>query len=63
MPGPVADLPVIAERDEAVGIARLNRPEARNALSPDLMEELAGLAEAWDADPEVRCVVIAGGDE
>ena len=27
------------------------------------MEELAALVEAWDADPEVRCIVIAGGDE
>src|SRR4051812_49596802 len=27
------------------------------------MEELAGLVEAWDADPEVRCIVIAGSDE
>jgi enoyl-CoA hydratase/carnithine racemase len=58
-----AEQPVIAERDDAVGIARLNRPEARNALSAELMEELAALVEAWDADPEVRCVVIAGGDE
>ena len=54
---------VLAERREAVGIATLNRPEARNALSPELMEELAAQVEEWDADPEVRCVVIAGSDE
>jgi enoyl-CoA hydratase/carnithine racemase len=60
---PEASGPVVAERDEAVAIARLNRPDARNALSPELMDELATLVEAWDADPEVRCVVIAGGDE
>jgi enoyl-CoA hydratase/carnithine racemase len=54
---------VLAERREAVGIARLNRPDARNALSPELMRELVDLLEAWDADPEVRCIVIAGGDE
>ena len=45
------------------GIARLNRPDARNALSPELMEELIEHLEAWDADPEVRCIVIAGSDE
>ena len=33
---------VAAETQDAVGIARLDRPEARNALSPELMEELAG---------------------
>ena len=47
----------------AVGLARLNRPEARNALSAELMEELAALLERWDDDPDVGCIVIAGGDE
>ena len=54
---------ILAERDGAVGIARLNRPDARNALSPDLMTTLCEVCEAWDADPEVRCIVIAGSDE
>ena len=49
--------------DGRVALCRLNRPEARNALSPELMEELAGVVEGFDADPEVRCVVIAGSDE
>jgi enoyl-CoA hydratase/carnithine racemase len=59
----VDEPPVLAEKDDAVGIARLNRPDARNALSPELMADLAELVEAWDADPKVRCIVIAGGDE
>ena len=54
---------VLAERRDRVGIARLNRPEARNALSPELMNTLCEIVEAWDADPEVRCIVIAGGDD
>jgi enoyl-CoA hydratase/carnithine racemase len=49
--------------DDRVAVCRLNRPEARNALSPEVMEELAGAVEAYDADPEVRCIVIAGSDE
>jgi enoyl-CoA hydratase/carnithine racemase len=49
--------------DGHVALCRLNRPEARNALSPELMEELASALEGFDADPEVRCVVIAGSDE
>jgi enoyl-CoA hydratase/carnithine racemase len=55
--------PVLSEVDGAVAVARLNRPEARNALSPELMEQLAGLVEGWDADPAVNCIVIAGGDD
>jgi enoyl-CoA hydratase/carnithine racemase len=49
--------------DGHVALCRLNRPEARNALSPDLMAELAEALEGFDADPEVRCIVIAGSDE
>ena len=59
----MAEGPVLGERDGAVAVARLNRPDARNALSPELMEELGALLEAWDLDPDVRCIVIAGGDE
>jgi len=49
--------------DGHVALCRLNRPEARNALSPQLMEELAAAVEGFDAHAEVRCIVIAGSDE
>ena len=49
--------------DGHVALLRLNRPDARNALSPELMEELAGALERLDPDPEVRCVVIAGSEK
>jgi enoyl-CoA hydratase/carnithine racemase len=49
--------------DRHVALCRLNRPDVRNALSPELMEELAAALEGFDADPEVRCIVIAGSDE
>jgi len=50
---------------DEVGVAllKLNRPDARNALSPEMMEEIAAELERIDPDPEVRCVVIAGSDE
>jgi enoyl-CoA hydratase/carnithine racemase len=54
---------ILAETHGAVGLARLNRPDARNALSPELLEELAAVCERWDADEEIRCIVIAGSDE
>ena len=46
-----------------VALCRIDRPEARNALSPEVMEELAGAVEGYDADAEIRCIVIAGSDE
>jgi enoyl-CoA hydratase/carnithine racemase len=49
--------------DGHVALCRLNRPEARNALSPELMAELGDQVAALDADSDVRCIVIAGSDE
>lgn len=49
--------------DYHVALLRLNRPEARNALSPEMMEETATELERLDPDPEVRGIVIAGSDE
>jgi enoyl-CoA hydratase/carnithine racemase len=49
--------------DGRVATLTLNRPEARNALSPELMDELGAELERLDPDPEVRCIVIAGSDD
>lgn len=46
-----------------VALLRLNRPEARNALSPEVMELLASELERLDPEPDVRCMVIAGSDK
>jgi enoyl-CoA hydratase/carnithine racemase len=46
-----------------VALLRLNRPEARNALSPEMRAEIADSLERLDADPEVRCIVLAGSDD
>jgi enoyl-CoA hydratase/carnithine racemase len=54
---------VSVTRDGQVGIVRLDRPEARNALSPGLMAELAEAIETFDADEGTRCIVVAGSDE
>jgi enoyl-CoA hydratase/carnithine racemase len=45
-----------------VALLQLNRPEARNALSPEMKERLIAELERLDADPDVRCMVIAGSD-
>ncbi len=49
--------------DRHVALCRINRPEARNALSPEVMEELGSALARFDEDAEVRCIVIAGSDE
>ena len=54
---------VAVERDGAVGIVRLNRPEARNALSPELMQDLAAALDELEPDEAVACIVIAGDEK
>ena len=58
----MADLVEISS-DGHVALLQLNRPEARNALSPEMMEQIAAALERLDPDPEVRCVVIAGSEK
>lgn len=52
---------VLIERPAAhVVLLRLNRPEARNALSPELREELRDHFLALSIDPDCRAVVVTG---
>ncbi len=53
---------VVVERDGALGVVLLNRPEALNALSSALMDELVDALEQLDRDPEVRCIVLGGNE-
>ena len=52
--------PVLSiEQDEFVATVWLDRPEARNAMGPDLWLDLPRAMDAVGADPMVRAVVIA----
>jgi enoyl-CoA hydratase len=51
---------VLTERVGNVLVATLNRPEARNALNPELIDELSDALREADADPAVRAVVLTG---
>lgn len=52
--------PVATERDGAVGVVRIDHPESRNTLTAPLLELVVDAVEAFDADPGVHCIVIAG---
>ncbi len=54
---------IIAERRGRVGIVRLNRPQALNALNVTLKNELLGAVEAFDADANVGCILMTGSDK
>jgi enoyl-CoA hydratase len=46
-----------------VGIIRLDRPKALNALCADLVRELGQALDAFEADPGIGCVVLTGSDK
>ncbi len=47
--------------DGAAFVITFNRPERRNAISRDTMDELEAAARAADRDPAVRGVILTGG--
>lgn len=48
------------EREGAVVILTMNRPEARNALSPDMLVGLADGFDYVDEHDDVRCAILTG---
>ncbi|HZP31496.1 MAG TPA: enoyl-CoA hydratase-related protein [Acidimicrobiia bacterium] len=51
---------VVTERRGAVLVVRLNRPEARNALTWGMIRDVGAAVAAADSDPETRAVVVTG---
>jgi 2-(1,2-epoxy-1,2-dihydrophenyl)acetyl-CoA isomerase len=59
---PYADMEPLVLARSANGVGRLtfNRPDQRNAMSPQMLAQFHEKLEELDADPEVRCIVIDG---
>jgi enoyl-CoA hydratase len=54
---------IIVETRGRVGIIRLNRPQALNALNTVLNAELARAIAACDGDPSIGCMLITGSEK
>jgi enoyl-CoA hydratase len=54
---------IVVETRGRVGIIRLNRPQALNALNKALIDELTQAVEAFDADDKIGCMLITGSDK
>lgn len=48
------------ERDGRTAFITIQRPEARNALTMGVVEDLSKEVDRASADPEVRCIVLTG---
>ncbi|HVS85791.1 MAG TPA: enoyl-CoA hydratase-related protein [Gaiellaceae bacterium] len=53
---------VIVERDGRVGVVLMNRPQALNALSGELMEGIVSALTELDGDEEIRAIVLGGNE-
>ncbi len=54
---------ILVETHGKVGLIRLNRPKALNALNDQLMDELGHALLAFDADEQIGCMVVTGSEK
>ena len=54
---------ILVETRGRVGLITLNRPKALNALNDALMDDLGNALARFDADENIGCIVITGGDK
>src|SRR5947207_13260802 len=54
---------ILGEPDGRVGIIRLNRPQALNALNGALIEDLTAAVEVFEANDAIGCLLITGNEK
>lgn len=54
---------IIVDTEEHVTTIRLNRPDARNAISQTMLHELADAVSDASANEKVRCIIITGSEK
>ena len=54
---------IVVETRDHVGLIRLNRPEALNALCRQLMDELSDALARMDADDAIGAIVLTGSEK
>ena len=54
---------IIVETKGKVGLIRLNRPAALNALNATLIAELGQAIDGFEADDKIGCIVITGSEK
>lgn len=58
----MTDQTIKVDREGGVAVVTLNRPEARNALTGQMMQALFASIQELDRDDEVRAIVLTGTD-
>src|SRR5450631_4491575 len=59
----VTEPDLIARREGAVGVIRLNRPKAINAVTLEMFRDIDKALDAFEADPAVSVILLEGAGE
>ena len=54
---------IVVETQGRVGIIRLDRPKALNALCAQLIDELADAIDRYEADDNIGCIILTGSEK
>ncbi|HEY7714995.1 MAG TPA: enoyl-CoA hydratase-related protein [Candidatus Binatia bacterium] len=54
---------ILVAKDGPISVVTLNRPQALNALSYDLVKDLSLAMQELDRDPDVRVIIVTGGEK
>jgi enoyl-CoA hydratase len=54
---------ILVETKGKVGIVRLNRPQALNALNTQVQADMTAALDAFEADANIACVIITGSEK
>jgi enoyl-CoA hydratase len=54
---------ILVETKGKVGVIRLNRPQALNALNATLVREMGSALDGFEADDAIGCIIITGSEK
>ena len=54
---------VLSETIGRVGLIRINRPEAMNALNNDVVDGIGAAIDTFEADEAIGCIVVTGNEK
>jgi enoyl-CoA hydratase len=54
---------ILVETHDSVGLIRLNRPDALNALNSELIAELNQALDGFESDDAIGCIVLTGSEK
>jgi enoyl-CoA hydratase len=54
---------ILTETHGKVGLIRINRPEAMNALNNAVVDGIAAAIDAFEADENIGCIVVTGNEK